>query len=81
MRPGQLHGSAVDEALAEAEAKWVQVEPAPVAHQLVLVPEGQTGVGLLQQQLSHRSFPEPNRTCGNVGLLSVRAPCRSNLQQ
>lgn len=32
VRPGQLHGSAVDEALAEAEAKRVQVEPAPVAH-------------------------------------------------
>lgn len=63
MRPCQLHGCAVDEALAKAEAKGVQVEPAPVAPQLVLVvPEGQAGVGLLQQQLSRRSFPEPNRT-------------------
>lgn len=63
MRLRQLHGSAVGEALAEAEAEGVQVEPALVAQQLVqVVPEDQTGVGLLQQQLPHDSLPEPNRT-------------------
>lgn len=63
MCPCQLHASAIDEALAEAEAERVLVEPAPVAQHLVfIVPEGQTGVGLFQQQLSHGSFSEPNRT-------------------
>lgn len=62
--PCQLHGSAVNEALPEAEAKRVQVELALVAQQLVLVvPEGQTGVGLWQQQqLSGGSPPELDRT-------------------
>lgn len=63
--PCLLHGSAVNEALAKAEAKRVQVELAPVTQQLVLVvPEGQARVGLLQQQqLSCGSPPELNRTC------------------
>lgn len=64
--PCLLLGSAVNEALAKAEAKRVQVELAPVTQQLVLVvPEGQTRVGLLQQQqqLSSSSPPELNRTC------------------
>lgn len=64
--PCLLHGSAVNEALAKAEAKRVQVELAPVTQQLVfIVPEGQTRVGLLhqQQQLSCGSPPELNITC------------------
>lgn len=61
--PRQPHGPAVDlDPPAKAEAKRVQVEAAPVAQQLVLVvPEGQAGLGLLQQQLSHRSLPETKR--------------------
>lgn len=59
-RPCQLHGSAVKEALPEAEAKRVEVEL--VTQQLVLaVPEGQTGVGLWQRQQSGGP-PELDRT-------------------